>query len=146
MHLNRLNSIAHNLAHWFGSNVNFWGGLHAYGINFLAGEAEAFPNKRVTVNVLTQTTDPPLDAEANKVIEPLRGKLESMLATAGLDLGVLSSAKMEFDFDAPRPRAYRGQPVYDCLVTLTTADGKSFSAMVTEGSHFPGRPLPESQS
>jgi len=131
--LKPLKSVAHNLPHHFASTLNYWG--DDYAIHHLAKAASVFPDKCIEIDVLTQTAVPPVSGAAQQVIGALRGKLSELMAKAGFDPNILASATLRYDFSVNRRSLPFDLPCYDCLCTLSTKSGRTYSASLTEGSN-----------
>ena len=131
--LKPLKSVAHNLPHHFASTLNWWG--DDYAILHLARAVEAFPERRVEINVLQQTSAPTLNGVAKEVTGALRETLRQLLVKTGFDPDALRSATITYDFGVPRSDPVYGLPCYDCTCTLVTTGGRSYSANLTEASN-----------
>lgn len=126
--LKPLKSVAHNLPHYFASMLNYWG--DDYAIGHLARAVDTFPDKRVQIDVLAQTSVPPLTGLAQEIISALRDKLSELMLKEGLEPDLLASATLSYTFSVAR--VHSGLPCYDCVCTLSTASGRTYSASLTE--------------
>ena len=131
--LKPLKSVAHNLPHHFASTLNWWG--DDYAILHLARAVGVLPEKRVEIDVLSQTSAPSLRGQARDVTVALRGKLLQLMEKAGLNPDILQSATITYDFGVPRRNVLFDLPCYDCVCTLTTTSGRSYSASLTEANN-----------
>lgn len=132
--LKSLKSVAHNLPHHFASTLNWWG--DDYAILHLARAVETFPERRVEIDVLQQTSVPVLNGVAKEVVGALGGTLQQLLAKAGFDPDILHSAIITYNFGVPRDDPVYGLPCYDCTCTLATTGGRTYSANLTEASSW----------
>jgi hypothetical protein len=131
--LKPLKSVAHNLPHHFASTLNWWG--DDYAIHHLVRAVKSLPGNRVEIDVLVRTTVPALDGVAREAVSAMTEKLQQLLGKEGLDSSLLSSATVVYDFGVPRRDLIYGLPCYDCTCTLSTVNGRTYSARLTEASN-----------
>lgn len=133
--LKRLKSVAHSLAHQFGSTLNYW--HDDYAICHLAKASTLLSIPKVGINILSGQASPP-EIEIGylpEIISKLRPALEVLLEKEGYPIETVAAATLEFNFNVGRADLLFHQPTYDCICSLTTQDGRIYSAQLTEGSN-----------
>jgi hypothetical protein len=131
--LKPLRSVAHNLAHHFASTLNYWD--DDYAINHLARAAQTAEAHTVVIDVLGQSIQP-ISIQVGVVAEfvpYLKRSLGELLQKEGVESVVLVEAKLKYVFAANKLSLTRGgMPIYDCICSLETIDGRCFEAHLTE--------------
>ena len=133
--LKRLKSVAHSLAHQFASTLNYW--HDDYAICHLAKASKSLNIPKVGINVLAGQASP-REIEIGylpEIISKLKPALEVLLEKEGYPVETVSAATLEYNFDVNRTDLLFHQPTYDCTCSLTTQDGRTYSAQLTEGSN-----------
>jgi hypothetical protein len=133
--LKRLNSVAHSLAHQFASTLNYW--HNDYAICHLARASKSLNIPKIDINVLVgQAT--PHEIEIGflpEIISKLKPALEVLLEKEGYPVEIVTAATLNYNFDVDRTDLLFHQPTYDCTCTLTTQDGRTYKAQLTERSN-----------
>lgn len=133
--LKPLKSVAHSLAHYFASTLNYWG--NDYAINHLARIAKSSNTSKVELDVLNSNVTPEL-AELGLVTEMvvhLKSKLESILEKEAISISLLSSVKITYSFDSPSHDLIYELPTYECVSKISTFSGRKYEAFLTETSN-----------
>lgn len=132
--LKPLKSVAHSLVHHFASTLCHWN--DDYAINQLAKASKRCLSTIVEIDVLAQTASPP-EIHAGVVAELLpylRDYFFKLLAKENFAPEIVVSVTLKFDFGVGRPCSL-GMPTYDCVSAITTFDGRTYSAHLTEASN-----------
>lgn len=132
--LKPLKSVAHSLAHHFASTLCFWG--DDYAINQLAKASQRCHSTIVEIDLLAQTASPS-EIHAGVVAELLpylRDYFFKLLVKKRLAADVVKSVTLKYDFGVGRHCAFN-LPTYDCVSAITTFDGRTYSAHLTEASN-----------
>ena len=132
--LKSLKSVAHNIAHHFASTLCYW--KSDYAINHLAEAAKCFHAPVVEINLLTQTANPPeiQTGMVAEIIPYLKQYLFELLAKEGFHRDVIVSARLKYNFGVRRVNLFN-LPSYDCVSSITTADGRTYEAHLTEANN-----------
>lgn len=133
--LKRLKSVAHSLAHQFASTLNYW--QDDYAINHLANTAKSFNISRVAINIVTGQASPH-EIEIGhlpEIFSRLKPALEVLLKKEGYSIETVTAGTLEYNFNVGRADLIFHQPTYDCTCALTTQDGRTYSAHLTERSN-----------
>ena len=130
----RLKSVAHSLAHHFASTLCYFG--NNYAINHLAEASMRCHSTIVEIDLLAQTSSPSeIRSEmAAELLPYLRDYFFKLLTKERLTADVVESVKLKFDFGVERTCAYN-LPTYDCESKITTSDGHTYTAYLTEASN-----------
>jgi hypothetical protein len=132
--LKPLKSVAHSLAHHFASTLCYW--ESDYAINQLAMTSKHCRAPIVEIDVLAQTVTPS-EIQAGMVAEMisyLKSYLFKLLAKEGFSVDVVASARLKYNFGVGRINAINF-PTYDCVSSITTADGRTYEAHLSEASN-----------
>ena len=133
--LKRLKSVAHSLAHQFASTLNYW--HDDYAICHLAKASKAINIPKVGINILSGQASP-REIEIGylpEIISKLKPALEVLLEKEGYPVETVTAATLEYNFNVGRADPLFHQPTYDCVCSLTTQDGRTYSAQLTERSN-----------
>ena len=132
--LKPLKSVAHSLAHHFASTLCYWG--DDYAIHHLAKASMRCHSTIVEIDVLAQTASP-IEIRTGVVAELLpylRDYFFELLAKEHFAAELVESVTLKYDFGVGRHCAFN-LPTYDCVSAITTFDGRTYSAHLTEASN-----------
>lgn len=132
--LKPLKSVAHSLAHHFASTLCYW--ESNYAINQLAEASKRCHAPVVEIDLLTETATPS-EIQAGMVSEMspyLKSYLFKLLAKERFSVDVVASAHLKYNFGVRRVNVFN-LPTYDCVSSITTADGRTYEAHLTEASN-----------
>ena len=133
--LKRLKSVAHSLAHQFASTLNYW--HDDYAICHLATASKSLNIQKVSINILASQASPH-EIEIGylpEIISKLKPALEVLLEKNGYPVETVAAATLDYNFDVSRTDLLFHQPSYDCTCSLTTQDGRTYLARLTERSN-----------
>lgn len=132
--LKPLKSVAHSLAHHFASTLCYW--ENDYAINHLAMASKRCHAPIVEIDLLTQTATPS-EIQAGMVAEMipyLKNYLFKLLDKEGFSIDVVATAHLKYNFEVGRVNTFN-LPTYDCISSITTANGHIYEAHLTEASN-----------
>lgn len=132
--LKPLKSVAHSLAHHFASTLCYW--ESDYAINHLAEASKRCHAPVVEIDLLSQTANPS-DIQTGMVAELipyLKNYFFELLAKEGFSADMVACAHLKYNFGVERVHAFK-LPTYDCVSSITTADGRTYEAHLTEASN-----------
>jgi hypothetical protein len=132
--LKPLKSVAHNIAHHFASTLCYWG--NDYAINHLAKASERCHADIVEIDLLTQSVKP-AEIQSGMVAEMmpyLKNYLFTLLAKEGIPVEKIAAACLTYNFSVNRTHSSQ-LPIYDCVSSITTIDGRIYEAHLTEASN-----------
>ena len=130
----RLRSVAHAVAHRFASMPNYVG--DDYAVYHVVKTAKSLNISVVVIDMLTGRASP----EAIEVgpipfiLASLKASLEGLLRKEGHAIETLSAASLTYNVAVERVDLRHHLPTYDCVARLTTRDGKTFEAHLTEAN------------
>lgn len=132
--LKPLKSVAHSLAHHFASTLCYWG--DDYAINHLAVASKRCHSTIVKIDLVAQTTSPTeiYAGVVSELLPYLRDYFFKLLAKESLAADVVESVTLKYDFGVGRDCAF-DLLTYDCVSAITTSDGRTYSAHLTEASN-----------
>ena len=133
--LKRLKSVAHSLAHQFASTLNYW--HDDYAICHLAKASRSLNIPTVGINILSGQASP-REIEIGylpEIFSKLKPALKALLEKEGYPVATVTAATLEYNFNVDRADLLFHQPTYDCVCSLTTQDGRIYSALLTERSN-----------
>jgi hypothetical protein len=130
--LKPLKSVAHNLAHQFASTLNYW--HDDYAINHLFRAAESAGTDEVVLDALAGTIHPPQLGKGviAQIVAALPEVFDQLLKNEGFASEQIRTATLRYNFNVPRPKFLHGMPAYECTATVSTVNGKTFEAHLTE--------------
>ena len=124
----------HIVFHHFASTLCYW--ESDYAINHLAKASQSCHAPVVEIDLLTQTANP-YEIQTGMVAEIipyLKNYFFMLLAKEGFTAEVVASASLKYNFGVGRVNAFN-LPTYDCVSSITTTDGRTYEAHLTEASN-----------
>jgi hypothetical protein len=132
--LKPLKSVAHSLAHHFASTLCYW--ESDYAINHLAEASKRCHSPLVEIDLLAQTANP-VEIQTDMVAEIipyLKKYLLKLLDKEGFAIDAIASARLNYNFGVGRANTFN-LLTYDCVSSITTTDGRTYEAYLTEVSN-----------